>query len=49
MSLKQKVLALAAIALSAHLLLGPIRQGWSQMGTDFPNYYTAAMLTRRRC
>ena len=46
MSLKQKVLALAAIALSAHLLLGPIRQGWSQMGTDFPNYYTAAMLTR---
>jgi hypothetical protein len=46
MNWKPKLLALVAIALGAHLLLGPIRQGWSRMGTDFPNYYTAAMLTR---
>jgi hypothetical protein len=46
MSLKEKALAVVAIGLSAHLLLGPFRRGWSQMGTDFPNYYTAARLIR---
>src|SRR5215472_13742812 len=46
MSLREKALAVVALGLSAHLLLGPVRRGWSQMGTDFPNYYTAAMLVR---
>src|SRR5215471_15897533 len=46
MSLREKALAVVALGLSAHLLLGPVRRGWSQMGTDFPNYYTAAMATR---
>ena len=47
MTWKQGALAALATALTAHLLLVPFRQGWSQMGTDFPNYYTAAKLTRQ--
>ncbi len=39
------VLALLATALAGQLAVGPIRQGWSQMFTDFPNHYTAAVLT----
>ena len=40
-------MALAAIGalLAAHLIVVPFRQGWTRMGTDFPNYYTAAVLT----
>lgn len=40
-------LALAALGalLAAHLIVVPFRQGWTQMGTDFPNYYTAAVVT----
>jgi hypothetical protein len=38
---------LVVIVLSGHLLLGPIRQGWSEMLSDFPNHYTAAVLTLR--
>jgi hypothetical protein len=42
-----KALALAALGvlLAAHLVVVPFRQGWTQMGTDFPNYYTAAVVT----
>ena len=40
-------LALAALGalLAAHLIVVPFRQGWTRMGTDFPNYYTAAVVT----
>src|SRR5262249_42661911 len=34
-----------AAVLLASLTFGAFRRGWSQMGTDFPNYYTAARLT----
>jgi hypothetical protein len=33
------------VLLAAHLLLVPFQQGLREMGTDFPNYYTAAVLT----
>jgi hypothetical protein len=46
MNRRTAALALVALGLGAHLLWGAIRRGWSQMGTDFPNYYTAAVLTR---
>ncbi len=29
-------------------MLGPFRQGWSQMTTDFPNHYVAAVATLHR-
>lgn len=39
------VLAVVAIALAGHLMLKPFRQGWSEMSTDFPNHYVAAVAT----
>jgi Glycosyltransferase family 87/WD40-like Beta Propeller Repeat len=47
MFMKRAALALIAVLLSGRLLLGPIRQGWSEMKTDFPNHYVAAVLTLR--
>ena len=44
-ALRRGALAAVAIALAAHLILVPFRAGFRQMGTDFPNYYTAAALT----
>jgi Glycosyltransferase family 87/WD40-like Beta Propeller Repeat len=44
---KRAVLLVLALGLGACLLLGPFRRGWNQMGTDFPNYYTAAVLVRQ--
>jgi Tol biopolymer transport system component len=40
-------LALLSIVLGGHLILRPFRQGWSQMLTDFPNHYVAAVVTVR--
>ncbi len=36
---------LAGALSMAYLLLTSFRQGWSRVETDFPNYYTAAVLT----
>src|ERR1700735_1684880 len=47
MNRKQTALLVLALGLGAHLLVGPVRSGWVQMGTDFPNYYTAAALVRQ--
>jgi hypothetical protein len=33
--------------LSGYVLLTSFRRGWTQVETDFPNYYTAAVLTLR--
>src|SRR5689334_24345677 len=30
------------------LLIPPLRHGWTHVETDFPNYYTAAVLARQR-
>jgi hypothetical protein len=38
-------LLLLALALAGHLALRPFRQGWSQINTDFPNHYVAAVAT----
>ena len=43
---KRAGLLVLALGLGACLLLGPFRRAWSQMGSDFPNYYTAAVLVR---
>jgi hypothetical protein len=40
-------LAVLALGLGVHLLVGPVRSGWGRMGTDFPNYYTGAVLVRQ--
>jgi hypothetical protein len=47
LNLKTAGLALVAAVLAGHLILSPIRQGWSGMFTDFPNHYVAAVLTLR--
>ena len=47
MNRRQTALLVLALGLGAHLLDGPVRRGWGQMGTDFPNYYTAAALVRQ--
>ncbi len=39
-----KALALAALAL---FIAYPFRAGWMRSATDFPNYYTAAVLVRQ--
>jgi hypothetical protein len=38
---------LAALGTCLFFLVGPFRAGWTQAGTDFPNYYTAAALVRQ--
>jgi Glycosyltransferase family 87/WD40-like Beta Propeller Repeat len=45
LNLKTTGLTLVAVVLAGHLILSPIRQGWSGMFTDFPNHYVAAVLT----
>lgn len=42
---KQLALGFLAVLLAAALFLGPFLQGFQRMETDFPNYYTAALLT----
>src|SRR5580700_4243150 len=42
---KRAALAVIAVLLAGRLFLGPFREGWSQMRTDFPNHYVAAKLT----
>jgi hypothetical protein len=44
---RKLLLAILAAPLAAYLMLAPLRQGLREMGTDFPNYYTAAVLTRQ--
>ncbi|HUI54214.1 MAG TPA: glycosyltransferase 87 family protein [Bryobacteraceae bacterium] len=38
-------LAVAATVLTIYLLAAPFREGWTHIETDFPNYYSAAVLT----
>ena len=45
MTRRQLGLAALGALLAAHLIVMPFRQGWTRMGTDFPNYYTAAVVT----
>jgi len=44
----QIALALACTIASLWLLLTSFRRGWTRVETDFPNYYTAAVLTTHR-
>jgi len=41
-------LAILVTLASLYLLATSFRQGWTQVETDFPNYYTAAVLTVHR-
>ena len=45
MNRKRLAVGVLGAILAAHLIAGPFRQGFQRMGTDFPNYYTAAVLT----
>src|SRR5438309_2345640 len=45
--MKRAALAAFTVVLASRLLLGPFRQGWSEMRTDFPNHYVAAILALR--
>ena len=45
MTRKRLALAAPGALLAAHLIVMPFRQGWTRMGTDFPNYYPAALVT----
>jgi len=42
---RKLALGVLAVLLAAPLLLGPFRQGFQKMETDFPNYYVAAVAT----
>src|ERR1700693_6357823 len=44
-SRKHFALGLVAALLCGYLLLTSLRRGWTHVETDFPNYYTAAVLT----
>jgi len=48
MNWKHAVAGLAGALLLGQSLLTSFRQGWTHVETDFPNYYTAAVLTLRR-
>ena len=43
----KSILRLAGIGTLVLLLAGPFRAGWIHTETDFPNYYTAAVLVRQ--
>ena len=43
----ESTMRLAALGAFLFLLVGAFRAGWTQTGTDFPNYYTAAALVRQ--
>jgi hypothetical protein len=45
MSRKHLAYAFVSAVLYGQLLLTSFRRGWTQVETDFPNYYTAAVLT----
>jgi hypothetical protein len=42
--LKRAALAVISILLTGRLALGPFREGWTEMHTDFPNHWVAAKL-----
>ena len=42
-----KLIPLLALAGCIHFFTFPLRTGWTQPATDFPNYYTAAVLARK--
>ncbi len=42
----KRIMRLAALGTFFLLLVGPFRGGWMKAETDFPNYYTAAVLVR---
>lgn len=44
---KQAAVAALAVLLTAEVIARPLRDGWRRMETDFPNYYTAAILTAK--
>src|SRR5271154_1779570 len=45
---QHRALIWAVAALAGTLFLGTsFRKGWTKVETDFPNYYTAAVLARR--
>ena len=46
--LKRVLLAVIAILIAGRLFLGPFREGWSHMRTDFPVHWVAARLALRR-
>ena len=48
MSRKHLAYAFVSAVLYGQLLLTSFRRGWTQVETDFPNYYTAAVLTVQR-
>jgi hypothetical protein len=48
MSRKHLAYAFVCAVLYGQLLLTSFRRGWTQVETDFPNYYTAAVLTVQR-
>jgi len=43
----EPIMRLAALGTCLFFLVGPFWAGWTQTGTDFPNYYTAAALVRQ--
>jgi hypothetical protein len=43
----EPAIRLAALGTCLFFLVVPFRAGWTQTGTDFPNYYTAAVLVRQ--
>jgi hypothetical protein len=46
---KRRIAVCAAVILAGSFFLATsLRQGWTQVETDFPNYYTAAVLARHR-
>jgi hypothetical protein len=44
----KSIMRLASLGTFFLLLAGPFRGGWMNAETDFPNYYTAAVLVRER-
>ncbi len=47
MSRRHLALGLAGALLTGYVLFTSFRNGWTRVETDFPNYYTAAVLTIR--
>lgn len=44
---RRRLLVWVAVALASLVFAPSFRKGWTQVETDFPNYYTAAVLARR--
>ena len=43
---RRYILQSAALLAFLLFMIGAFRPGWKQATTDFPNYYTAAVLTK---